>query len=197
MMYSTMPGGWGSSMLHFAGSTDWGQYNTGTPAMVISQSGTGLSTTTPTAQLDVQGSRTIRQGNLTTYVRTLDNSNVNGTTTFNLFRQFHDQANWSVGGVLIEVFVTQYQQNLFDYSMYLARYGYSGNTADVLDKIPATGYNFSLSWGSVGTISGNIKYRDFRISLYNYRTATVRITTGLPITTDINSSTQNRIYLYP
>jgi hypothetical protein len=37
LMYSTMPGGWGTSELHFAGSTNWGTYDTGSPALTISK----------------------------------------------------------------------------------------------------------------------------------------------------------------
>jgi dihydroorotase len=38
-MYSTMPGGWGTATLNFAVGSDWGTYNTGTPALVVSSSG--------------------------------------------------------------------------------------------------------------------------------------------------------------
>ena len=39
LIYSIMPGGWGTSELHFAASTDWGAYNTTTPALRVTQSG--------------------------------------------------------------------------------------------------------------------------------------------------------------
>ena len=37
LIYSIMPGGWGTAELHFACSNDWGSYNTTTPALRITQ----------------------------------------------------------------------------------------------------------------------------------------------------------------
>lgn len=37
LIYSTMPSGWGTAQLHFACSTEWGVYDTTTPALTISK----------------------------------------------------------------------------------------------------------------------------------------------------------------
>ncbi len=55
LIYSTMPGGWGTSKLHFAGSTNWGVYNTTTPSLTISEAGVGIGTASPGAKLEVAG----------------------------------------------------------------------------------------------------------------------------------------------
>jgi hypothetical protein len=47
LIYSTMPSGWGSACLHFAVSTDWATYNTGTPTMTLSGSNVAIGTTDP------------------------------------------------------------------------------------------------------------------------------------------------------
>ncbi|MBX2910350.1 MAG: hypothetical protein KF706_12030 [Chitinophagales bacterium] len=156
----------------------------------------GIGTNNPVAQLDIQGTKVTRQGELVTYVMNLSNNSNNYSTTFNLFRQFHDQANWGAGGVLVEVFVDFYQRDLFDYAMHFARYGYSSNSSDIINKIAPSASNYSVQWTAGGTISGNIKYKDFQITLYNYRSAKIRITTAIPITSDINSPIQNRVYFY-
>ena len=39
LIYSTMPGGWGTSELHFGGSNNWGSYETTTPDFTIYQDG--------------------------------------------------------------------------------------------------------------------------------------------------------------
>lgn len=62
LIYSTMPGGWGTSKLHFAGSTDWGQYNTNTPSLTISEAGVGIGTASPGAKLEVAGQLKITGG---------------------------------------------------------------------------------------------------------------------------------------
>ncbi len=151
----------------------------------------GIGTTSPVAQLDVQGDRTFRQGDLTTYVKTF--STGPGTTTYAILRQFHDQVNWGLGGMLVEVFVHYYEKNIFDFGMFMARYGYSGNGADILTKISG---GIAPYWGGVGTISGNIKYRDLYIDVPYYRQVTVRVTTPVPTTTNVNSPTQNLVYFY-
>jgi len=40
LIYSIMPGGWTTGELHFACATNWGTYNTTTPALRVTQSGT-------------------------------------------------------------------------------------------------------------------------------------------------------------
>lgn len=62
LIYSTMPGGWGESQLHFAGSTNWGQYNTTTPSLTISEAGVGIGTASPGAKLEVAGQIKITGG---------------------------------------------------------------------------------------------------------------------------------------
>ena len=62
LIYSTMPGGWGTSKLHFAGSIDWGQYNTTTPSLTISEAGVGIGTASPGAKLEVAGQIKISGG---------------------------------------------------------------------------------------------------------------------------------------
>jgi hypothetical protein len=52
LMYSTMPGGWGSAKLHFARSTNWGTYDS-TPTMTLSGNKVGIGTTSPASLLDV------------------------------------------------------------------------------------------------------------------------------------------------
>ncbi len=53
LLYSTMPGGWGTAQLHISPSNDWGGYDT-TPAMTIGRN-VGIGTTSPGATLDVNG----------------------------------------------------------------------------------------------------------------------------------------------
>ena len=51
LLYSTMPGGWGSAQLNFAVSTNWGVYNTANPTMTLSGTNVGIGITSPGAQL--------------------------------------------------------------------------------------------------------------------------------------------------
>ena len=62
LMYSTMPGGWGTSQLHFARSTNWGVYDSSNPTMTLSGRNVGIGTTGPTQKLDVNGQIRIRGG---------------------------------------------------------------------------------------------------------------------------------------
>jgi len=39
LMYSTMPGGWGTAQLNFAHSNNWGSYDTADPSMIVEDSG--------------------------------------------------------------------------------------------------------------------------------------------------------------
>lgn len=54
LMYSTMSGGWGTAQLHFARSSNWGVYDTGTPVMTLGTN-VGIGTDTPASKLDVAG----------------------------------------------------------------------------------------------------------------------------------------------
>ena len=150
----------------------------------------GIGTASPAAKLDVQG--TIRQATLTTYVRTISAPGAS-PVTFTILRQFHDSVNWSVGGILIEEFTYSYDASRFDYGMYFARYGYSGNAADVLTKISGSQLPF---WGAATQTSGNYYYRDLSITVPAYYNITVRITSPIGITTDLNGAQANVVYLY-
>lgn len=151
----------------------------------------GIGTTNPQAKLDVQG--TMKQGNLTTYVRTPSFSQLPNTITYPILRQFHESANWSEGGILVEVFTFNYGASIFDYGMSLARYGYGANSADVLTKIAGSQ---TPTWGAATQISGNYYYRDLSITVPAYYIVTVRITSPIPITSDLTSSQANVVYLY-
>ncbi len=55
LLYSTMPGGWGTAQLNFAVSTNWGVYNTASPTMTLSAANVGIGTTSPGTLLHVYG----------------------------------------------------------------------------------------------------------------------------------------------
>ena len=149
----------------------------------------GIGTASPAAKLDVQG--TVRQGSLTTYVKTINAGAA--PAAFNILRQFHDSVNWGVGGILIEEFSYSYDASRFDYGMYFARYGYSGNTADILTKI--SGAQLPV-WGAATQVSGVYYYRDLSITVPAYYSITVRITSPIGITTDLSGAQSNVVYLY-
>ncbi|MEX0918980.1 MAG: hypothetical protein WDZ85_03405 [Candidatus Paceibacterota bacterium] len=54
LMYSTMPGGWGTARLHFARSTGWKTYDT-TPTLTLAGRRVGIGTDIPQYSLDVVG----------------------------------------------------------------------------------------------------------------------------------------------
>ena len=54
LMYSTMPGGWGTAQLHFARSTNWGTYDS-SPTLSLSGQNVGIGTTDPFTNLHVDG----------------------------------------------------------------------------------------------------------------------------------------------
>lgn len=179
----------------------WGDQNQGTLTLnaynqsnqlVIHKSGNvGIGTTSPVAKLDVQGM--VRQGNLTTYVRTPSFSQLPNVITYPILRQFHNSASWGQGGVLVEVFTFNYAASIFDYGMSFVRYGYGPNIADVLTKIAGSQ---TPTWGAATQISGNYYYRDLSITVPAYYMVTVRITSPIPITSDLNSPQENVIHLY-
>ncbi len=162
----------------------------GSEGMRLTRTGNvGIGTASPAAKLDVQG--TVRQGSLTTYVRTINAGAA--PAAFNILRQFHDSVNWGVGGILIEEFSYSYDASRFDYGMYFARYGYSGNTADILTKIG--GAQLPV-WGAATQVSGVYYYRDLAITVPAYYSITVRITSPIGITTDLSGAQANVVYLY-
>ncbi|EKD29716.1 MAG: hypothetical protein ACD_78C00306G0002 [uncultured bacterium (gcode 4)] len=174
------------------GSPYFSIYNNAVEAVHIDNLGNvGIGTTSPVAKLDIQG--TMKQGNLTTYVRTPSFSQLPNTITYPILRQFHDSANWSEGGILVEVFTFNYNASIFDYGMSFARYGYGANSADVLTKIAGSQ---TPTWGAVTQISGNYYYRDLSITVPAYYIVTVRITSPIPITSDLTSPQANVVYLY-
>jgi len=54
LIYSTMPGGWGTAKLHFTRSTNWATYDS-TPTMTLSGSNVGIGTTSPSKKFEVNG----------------------------------------------------------------------------------------------------------------------------------------------
>ncbi len=54
LLYSTMPGGWGTAQLNFAVSTNWGVYNTANPTMTLSGTNVGIGTTSPNVNMKLQ-----------------------------------------------------------------------------------------------------------------------------------------------
>jgi hypothetical protein len=152
----------------------------------------GIATDNPLMQLDVQGARTIRQGNLVTYVRTFPQSGT--TTTYDIARQVHDHVNWGSGGILVEVFTSYYQTSVFDYGMHLARYGYSGGSSNIVTKIAGGSVPF---WsGTTYTGVGNNYFRNLRITVPEHYLITIKISTAMPVTTNSSSTEQNTVYFY-
>ena len=164
--------------------------NSAETVRITSSGNVGIGTASPAAKLDVQG--TTRQATLTTYVRTISAPGASPVTS-TILRQFHDSVNWNAGGILIEEFTYSYDASRLDYGMYFARYGYSGNSADVLTKISGSQLPF---WGAATQTSGNYYYRDLSITVPAYYNITVRITSPIGITTDLNGAQANVIYLY-
>lgn len=151
----------------------------------------GIGITAPVAKLDLQGGD-YRQEGLTTHVKTF--SAGGSPQTFNIARQYHDIVNWGAGGLLVEEFVSYYDHSTIDYGMYMAKWGYSGglsiNTKIAGAVVPA--------WGAqVYTGVGNNYYRDLQITVPAYYQITVRVTTGMPVTTNAGNTTQNLVYFYP
>ncbi len=54
LVYSTMPGNWGSGQLHFARATNWGTYDS-SPTLSLSGTNVGIGTTTPSRLFHVNG----------------------------------------------------------------------------------------------------------------------------------------------
>jgi len=96
LLFSTMPGGWGTSQLHFARSTNWGVYDSSNPTMTLSGANVGIGTTTPSYKLDVAGDIRLTgngiynssgyqliQGNATDWIRIGNASFTNGAAIYN------------------------------------------------------------------------------------------------------------------
>ena len=54
LVYSTMPGGWGTGQLHFTRATNWATYDS-TPTLTLSGRNVGIGITNPQARLHVSG----------------------------------------------------------------------------------------------------------------------------------------------
>jgi hypothetical protein len=164
----------------------------GTPiASFLHGGNVGIGTTAPATQLDVQGSRTIKQGDLTTYTKTFS-TGISGAT-FSIARQYHDIVNWGYGGIVIEEFSTYQTASNFDYGMFIAKWGYN-NSVSVATKIAGAFTPFYT--GQTYTGVGNNYYRDIQITLPAYHVVTVKVSTAMPVTTNISNTTQNYVYFH-
>jgi len=133
---------------------------------------------------------------LKTYVKEIGGWS-SSAATWNLAKQYHDQANYGYGVVVVELYLYAPTHGSMAYSKYLCRYGYSGNASSV-DLIEQAGWSGSPAptWGSATQTSGNVYQRILSITLADFQKTVVRITTPLEVTSSASNTGANRIYFY-
>ena len=111
-----------------------------------------------------------------------------------LARFWHDVVNWGDGGVIVEIFNYYYGHAQQGYGKFFCTWGYSNNTR--VTEITSTGSVNDPTWSSAVHVSGNIYRRDLNFNVPQYNIAKVRFTTAVSPTTDINNTSNNRVYFY-
>jgi len=106
----------------------------------------------------------------------------NSVTSFPVLRQFHDANNWGIGNIKIEITSVYYGPGVYQNGVYLARYGYSGNSADIVTKISGGGVvDDKLFWGPATFVANDsfrsFYYRDLSFTVSSYVVYRLDITT--------------------
>jgi hypothetical protein len=133
----------------------------------------------------------VTMANLTTYVKSYNNSTASAIT-YSIARDWFDEVNWGYAGVLVEEFSFYPAYGNIDYGMYNAIYSYGG--AGVTTKISST--TPVPAWLAHVSVGGTIYYRDLQITVPAYNYVTVRMTAAMPVTTNFSNTTQNYVYFY-
>jgi hypothetical protein len=145
----------------------------------------GISTTSPIASLDNQGSLgTYRQRGVSTMVTNILYADGTSATRYEIARATIDYNDWNETGIIeIELYEKYYSDGLK--KRYLVTYGWSAGANKYLVEMSGTGANnFQVSIGTPVVISGDLRYLPIYVELRYYNRCIAVVKTNRNLTTD-------------